>query len=322
MATYHCRVKIIQRSKGQSAVKSAAYRHGERLWDERLHRAFSYRKPDVVHSAILAPEGAPDWVQSRHELWNRAERAETRKNSQPAREVEISLPRELSPDQRIALVHGFVREQFVARGMVSDVAIHVPMDSMGLPQPHAHVMLTMRRLDASTPSGFAKGKARDWNEAPEVEAALREAKDAYRANETPELAARVAALDQQRNIFVWRAAWAEHANRALASANMAARIDHRTLKAQGIQREAQPHLGIARHIERAYGTMKERVGQWLAVLKRNELRRAFSPYLRRDPARLAKDAAAIATYTFDLLAHWRQRPRHTQSPTQEQSHEF
>lgn len=321
VAIYHLRAKVIQRSKGQSAVKSAAYRHGVRLWDERLRRAFAYRKPDVVHSAILAPEGAPDWVQSRYELWNRAEMPE-RKNGQPAREIEITLPRELSPEARIALVHGFIQEHFVARGMIADIAIHVPMGADGYEQPHAHVMLTMRRLDASTLSGFAKSKARDWNEDPEVEKALRAAKDAFRANETPELAERVAALDKQRNINVWRAAWAEHANHALATANAAARIDHRTLKAQGIEREAQPYLGIARHIERAYGAMKERVGQWLAVLKRNELRRAFSPYLRRDPAQMAKDVTAIATYTYDLFAHWRQRPRPPRTPTQEHSHEF
>jgi len=321
VAIYHLRAKVIQRSKGQSAVKSASYRHGVRLWDDRLGRAFSYRKPDVVHSAILAPEGAPDWVQSRYQLWNRAEIPE-RKNGQPAREIEISLPRELSPEQRVALLHRFIREQFVSRGMVADIAIHVTTGADGYEQPHAHVMLTMRRLDASTPSGFAKSKARDWNEDPAVETALREAKDAFRANETPELAERVAALDKLRNINVWRASWAEHANNALAAANAAARIDHRTLKAQGIQREPQPYLGIARHIHRAYGAMKERIGNWLAVLKRNELTRAFTPYQRRDPARMAKDVAAIATYTFDVLAHWRERPRPPRIPPQEHSHDL
>lgn len=321
MATYHLRAKIIQRSNGQSAVKSAAYRHGERLWDERLRRAFSYRKPDVAHSEILAPEDAPEWVFSRYELWNRAEAAETRSNAQTAREIELSLPRELSAQERIGLVHEFIREHFVARGMVADVAIHVPLGADGLPQPHAHVMLTMRRLDASTRTGFAKTKAREWNEDPSVEAALREAKDAFRKNETPELAAQVEAIDKQRNIHVWRAAWADHANSALATAGSAARIDHRTLAAQGIGREAQPFLGIARHVEKAYGVLKDRVNNWLSVLKRNELYRAFAPYQRRDPAQFARDATAIVAFTDGVLDHWRQRPRRPSPPIPEVSHE-
>lgn len=321
MAIYHLRAKVVQRSSGQSAVKSASYRHGVRLWDDRLGRSFCYRKPDVVHSAILAPEGAPDWVQSRYELWNRTEAAETRGNSQTAREIEVTLPRELSPQARIDLIHGFIREQFVARGMVADIAIHAPLGADGIEQPHAHVMLTMRRLDTGTTTGFARTKARDWNEDPTVEAALREAKEAFRANETPELAERVAEIDGQRNIHVWRAAWSEHANRALAAANAAARIDHRTLAAQGIAREAQPHLGLARHIENAYGVMKERVGQWLSVLKRNELYRAFAPYQRRDAAKFTQDVSAIANFADGVLDHWRRRPRRPSPPIPEVSHE-
>ncbi|MDO9223599.1 MAG: MobQ family relaxase [Caulobacter sp.] len=321
MAIYHLRAKVIQRSNGQSAVKSASYRHGQRLYDERLGRAFSYKKPDVAHSVIIAPDGAPEWVFRRGELWNRVEMAETRNNAQVAREIEISLPRELSPAQRIELVRAFIDEHFVSRGMVADIAIHTPLGADGLEQPHAHVMLTMRRLDATTASGFARTKAREWNEDPEVEAALREAKDAFRTSETPELAALIDGLDKQRNIHVWRAAWAEHANSALAAADAAARVDHRTLAAQGIAREAQPHLGLARHIEKAYAFMKDRVSNWLSVVKRNELYRAFAPYQRRDAAKFTRDVDAISAFTDGLMGHWRKRPRQRPQPVPEVGHE-
>jgi ATP-dependent exoDNAse (exonuclease V) alpha subunit len=317
VAIYHLRAKVIQRAKGQSAIKSASYRHGERLYDERLGRAFSYRKPDVVHSEIIAPAGAPDWVFSRYELWNRAEAAETRCNAQVAREIELSLPKELSPQERVQLVREFFTTQFVERGMIADIAIHVPMDSNGEPQPHAHVMLTMRRLDSATPTGFARLKARDWNEDPAIEDALRKAKDEFRKSETPELAGRIAELDSQRNINVWRAAWAKAANAALETAGAFARIDHRTLEEQGILREAQPHLGLARHIEKAYGHLKERVATWVAVLKRNELYRAFAPYLTRDPAKFGDQVAAITSFTDSVMDHWRKRPRPPQGPIQE-----
>ncbi len=324
MATYHLRAKVIQRSAGQSAVKSAAYRHGVRLWDERLGCAFRYRKPDLRHSEILAPEGAPDWVFSRRELWNRAEAAERRGNAQVAREVELSLPREMTPEARLELVRGFIREQFVSRGMVADVAIHAPLGADGVEQPHAHIMLSMRKLDASTKTGFAKTKAREWNEDPVVEAALREAKDAFRRCESAERAERIDVLDKQRNIHVWRAAWAGHLNQALAAAHSSARVDHRTLEAQGIRRQAEPHLGLARHIEGAYGFMKARVANWLAVVKRNELYRAFAPYQQRDAAAFTRDVAAIRSFTGGLMDHWRKRPRGTraQPPSKEVSHEW
>jgi ATP-dependent exoDNAse (exonuclease V) alpha subunit len=315
MAIYHLRAKVIQRSAGQSAVKSASYRHGERLYDERLQRAFSYRKPDVVHSEILAPDGAPDWVFSRYELWNRAEQAETRKNAQPAREIEISLPVELNRDQQIALVRSFIGDFYVARGMVADIALHETTDDMGRPQPHAHVMLSMRRLDSGTPSGFAKTKARDWNENPAIEDALREAKEDFRNGETLERAEKVAELDAQRNINVWRRGWADYANNALADASSPARIDHRTLKAQGIDREPQSSLGLSRHIEKAYDYLKDRVANWLAILKRNELVRAFAPYKARDPTSFAQDIAAISSFTQNLMDVWRQRPRDDPKPT-------
>jgi hypothetical protein len=43
----------------------------------------------------------------------------------------------------------------------------------------------------------------------------------------------------------WRALWAEHVNRALELAGESARVDHRSLEAQGIERVAGIHLGPA-----------------------------------------------------------------------------
>ncbi|MGK3681401.1 MobA/MobL family protein, partial [Escherichia coli] len=38
---------------------------------------------------------APAWCTNRAELWNAVEKAECRKNSQLAREIELAIPREL-----------------------------------------------------------------------------------------------------------------------------------------------------------------------------------------------------------------------------------
>jgi MobA/MobL family len=43
-----------------------------------------------------------------------------------AREINMALPHELTDEQRLALVCAFVRDEFVALGMVADFAIHAP----------------------------------------------------------------------------------------------------------------------------------------------------------------------------------------------------
>ena len=97
MAIYHFSAKVISRANGSSAVASAAYRAAERLHDDRLGRDHDFsNKAGVVHSEILAPEGAPERLNDRTTLWNEVEAGEVRKDAQLAREVEFSIPREMN----------------------------------------------------------------------------------------------------------------------------------------------------------------------------------------------------------------------------------
>ena len=147
MAIYHFSAKVIQRSQGRSVIAAAAYRAAEALHDDMLGRTFNYLdKPGVVHSEILLPAGAPSRWLDRAMLWNEAQQVERRKDAVLAREIELALPRELSQAEAIALARDFVREQFVARGMVADLNVHWGQAADGEAQPHAHVMLAMRRV--------------------------------------------------------------------------------------------------------------------------------------------------------------------------------
>ena len=106
MAIYHLSSQIIGRSGGKSAVASAAYRAGEKLHDEHIGQTFDYtKKRGVDHKEILAPEHSPAWVQDRGRLWNEVEKSEKRINSQLSRELNIALPKELSKDQQLSLIH-------------------------------------------------------------------------------------------------------------------------------------------------------------------------------------------------------------------------
>src|ERR1700735_2677784 len=106
MALYFLNMKTLGRSDGGSAPSAAAYRSGERILDERTGRTYDHTdRQDVLHKEILVPShlaGANmDWAMDRSNLWNSAERAESRKNSRVAREYLVALPVELNPDQRI-----------------------------------------------------------------------------------------------------------------------------------------------------------------------------------------------------------------------------
>jgi Ti-type conjugative transfer relaxase TraA len=155
VAIYHFQVKVIGRSQGRSAVAAAAYRSASELHDQRQGQSFDYSaKPNVVHSEILLPAGAPGWMADRSQLWNAVELGEKRKDSQVAREVEFAIPQELTQEEGIALARDFVQREFVARGMVADLNVHWEEDN-----PHAHVMLTMREVSEQ---GFGR-KVTEWN---------------------------------------------------------------------------------------------------------------------------------------------------------------
>lgn len=161
MAIFHLNAKVISRAQGRSATGACAYRAGQRIKDERTGLVFNYtRKKEVVYRHIFAPANAPAWVHDRASLWNQTEQKETRKDAQVAREIEVSLPVELSLHQQTLLLESFVHTQFVKLGMVADVCIHHKPGN-----PHAHILLTTREINQS---GFGP-KNRDWNSKEQLE---------------------------------------------------------------------------------------------------------------------------------------------------------
>jgi len=167
MAIYHLHAKIIQRSKGKNAVAAAAYRHAARMHSKKEDITFNYEnKRDVIHSEILIPKESPEWLKllvslgsnsvnySSEKLWNLVENVEKRKDAQLAREIEFSLPIELTQDQNTQLAREYIQDQFVLRGMIADFSIHWDEGN-----PHVHVMLSTRQL---TQEGFGQ-KVTAWN---------------------------------------------------------------------------------------------------------------------------------------------------------------
>ncbi|HTU13039.1 MAG TPA: Ti-type conjugative transfer relaxase TraA [Allosphingosinicella sp.] len=247
MAIYHFSAKVISRASGSSALAAAAYRSASRLHDERLGRSHDFtNKAGVIHSEVLLPEGAPAHLSDRQTLWNAVEAVEQRKDAQLAREIEFAIPRELSPEMGISLARDFVEREFVGLGTCADLNVHWDIGADGEPKPHAHVMLSMREVG---PDGFG-AKVRDWN--------------------------RTALLQH------WRERWGTHVNERLASLDIDARIDHRSLEAQGIDLEPQHKIGPAASRMAGDGLALERVDEHREIARRNGEKLLANPELALD----------------------------------------
>jgi ATP-dependent exoDNAse (exonuclease V) alpha subunit len=214
VAIFHLSVKPISRSTGRSATAAAAYRSGEKITDERTGEIHDYTRKGGVESAdIVLPDGAPEWATNRAKLWNAAELAEKRKDACVAREFEVALPAELSPAERRNLALDFAKDMANREGCAVDVAIHAPGKEGDNRNHHAHILRTTRKVEAD-----GLGAKLD------TEQAGRKRKDD---------------LEQVRE------RWADLSNKALERAGHAERVDHRSLKEQGIDREPTVHLGPA-----------------------------------------------------------------------------
>lgn len=225
MAIYHCSVKPVSRGAGRSGTAAAAYRAGVCLKDERTGEVHDYtRKQGVEHTELVFPSGVN---MSREELWNAAEGAEKRKDARIAREFELALPAELNKEQRRELATGFARHLVEQYGVAADVALHEPNRKGDQRNHHAHILITTRQISTQ-----GLGNKTDLEQ--EDKALRAQGKDTGR-----------------QQIETLRAAWAAQCNRALQRAGHHERVSHKSLAAQGIEREATSHLGpVATAMER------------------------------------------------------------------------
>ena len=225
MAIFRLDIKPISRSKGQTAPGAAAYRAGERIRNDRTGETHNHsRRKDVAHTEIFLPsqfgDAAMDWARDRTHLWNTAETIEKRRNSRVAREFQVALPSELSAQQRLALARNFAREVSDRYGVAVDLALHDPKPSGDPRQFHAHLLMTTREL---TREGLGAKAGLDMQSAQRFRAGLSDHKTEYVAI---------------------RERWADMTNTAFKEANIDIRVDHRSLAAQGIDREPVVHVPL------------------------------------------------------------------------------
>jgi hypothetical protein len=286
MAIYHLSVKAISRSAGRSATAAAAYRAATRIEDERTGLVHDYsRKAGVLHREIVAPDDAPAWARDRAQLWNAAELAETRKNSTVAREIEVALPTEISPQHRRELACALAQEITARHRCAVDIAIHAPARRSDERNHHAHLLMTTRRLNAD---GLTE-KTRELDDLKTGE------------------------------VTRWRERWATLVNQHLAEHGHTERVDHRSLEAQGLDRDPTFHKGpavtaierrgeTARVTERVHEEVTERLRRAteLGRLEResNELARSIIDTTTQLDAALAERTRSLEEIRRDAQVEW------------------
>ncbi|MBS0379587.1 MAG: MobA/MobL family protein [Proteobacteria bacterium] len=273
MALFYLQISSLSRASGRRATAAAAYRAGERVRDERsgeLHN-FAQRR-DVLHTEIFVPQQFADqpleWARRRERLWNTAEHAERRHNARVAREFQVNLPAELSPEARLALARTFAGEIAERYRIAVDLAVHAPRAGSDPRNFHAHLLVTTREV---TPAGLGAKAGLDL--------AARER--------------RQRGLPDHRQEYVnVRERWAELANAALSAENRAERIDHRSLAAQGVDREPRPRIPLMHLRMEQRGVRSE-----LAERLRSEYRARVAA---REEKQVAKDATPALNAPRDL----------------------
>ena len=294
MAIYHLEAKIVSRGAGRSAVAAAAYLSCSRMLNQYDGVQHDYtRKQGLGWRQVFLPAYAPAAWQDRETLWNAVEETEPAKDSRLAREFVAALPIELSREEQIQLLQDFIKEQFVADGMCADAAIHDPYPPGH--NPHAHILLTVRPLDEKgkwqyktekeylcvkdgeergfTAAEFKQAQGDGWEKQYQYKVGKKkvymtpsaaQAQGYERVSKYPKSTkfGRQNPITERWNsdeqLVLWRAAWADVANRHLERTGHEERIDHRSHAERGLLERPTVHEGVVARAMEKKGIISDR----------------------------------------------------------------
>lgn len=209
MAMFHVEVSPISRGRGMSIAQRLSYVSGTSLVDCFTGKTYSKERDDVRFCQIYQPSPAPEKFYELQALADALDRAETRKDSRTGRELVCSLPNELHIEDWVEIVEQFIDEDVLCHRLCAVAAIHSGRNAEN-PQknnPHAHLIISTRAVSADGFSGW---------------------KDRQR--------------DKLEYLVRCREQWAHLQNLAFERNGLEIRLDHRSYREQGIDREPRKHL--------------------------------------------------------------------------------
>ena len=265
MATYHLRVKNDNKPGGG---KVSAKRHAEYILreDAKAHADYINREGNQSDKldCVLKGNQLPTWAKgSAQKFFEAATRYEDKGNRR-YKEIELSLPNELSLEQNLEIVNTFLKNHLANHYYA--YAIHEKSGELsGERHPHVHIMFSERLID-------------------DVERiSERPAYKYFRRATKPLHGEQVASFERRREhgapkdkkwhnkkyLFALREDFARIQNDVLKKNGFSIRVDHRTLKAQQVEakengddflaklckRMPEEHIGIvAAHKEGSLAT--------------------------------------------------------------------
>ena len=228
MASYHCQIQAINR-KERSMIAVSAYINAKSYTDDRTGMTFDYsKKKGFLYSYAYAIDENNKRVKlDNQELWNKAEHAEKRKDARVGREYIIAIPHELmqkgKKKQGLDCVFEYCDKIAKRYGVAIEFAIHDQDDNNK--NFHAHILTTTRKATFK-----------------DSELVLTEKSDLELSDKKLRELGKKTGKEQITSL---RKLNADVSNKHLAKNGFDERVDHRTLKAQGIDRLPQIHLSRA-----------------------------------------------------------------------------
>ena len=327
---------MVSRGAGRSAVAAAAYLSCSQMLNEYDGVQHDYtRKQGLGWRQVFLPATAPAEWQDRETLWNAVEETETAKDSRLAREFVAALPIELSQEEQIQLLQDFIKEQFVADGMCADAAIHDPYPPGH--NPHAHILLTVRPLDEKgkwqyktekeylcvkdgeergfTAAEFKQAQADGWEKQYQYKVGKKkvymassaaQAQGYERVSKYPKSTkyGRQNPITERWNsdeqLVLWRAAWADVANRYLERTGHEERIDHRSHAERGLEERPTIHEGVAAQALERRGIISDRCELNRQIKADNALLRELKAELKKLASLVAHTVPAVVEYLEKL----------------------
>ena len=224
MANYHFTTEIISRGQGRSGVQKLAYCADVVLRDKRLNEDFNRpKKTGEVYVELSLSDNAPQWMvdienilkydrqSALQKLSDIVEESEARKDAQIYREIEVSLPEELTREENIKLVNEYMKDVFGSAGRASINCFHFD-EEQGQKKPHCHIFLLTRTLEKN---GLSHMKVEDTT-----------------------------FFKNKKSILLdWREKWASIQNRYLERNGFDVRVDHRSYESREIDLLPQPKFG-------------------------------------------------------------------------------
>lgn len=246
MAIYHFSTKPISR-KHKSSVAVSAYINAEKYTDERTNRTFDYsNKKGVLDSQCYAFDENNNRIElNNSQLWNGSEQAEAKNKRQDsartAREYIVAVPHELFKNDiatGVNCITDFCDKLAQKYNVAVEFALHdqdYDEHGNGNKNYHFHLITTTRAVTFDDQNNIVFGK-----------------KTAFEMSDSD-----LKKMGEKRTkdqLIDIRKLWADVANKYLEKHDFDERIDHRTLKEQGLNRKPKIRLSMADSEKEKHGT--------------------------------------------------------------------